>query len=375
VLSKIENGDLHVSDYKMKARIERLISIEWGGLYEILKRKEKKTVVFIDPLVYSLNSSSFDRIEKCNQNVEIIPTMINESQKNLDSLVGVLERFENLSIGRRDDFVYAVGGGALLDLISLAANLFRRGVSVVKVPTTLLGCVDASIGIKTGINFLNRRNRLGTYYLNYSVLLDTSFLTSLGTSLLREGLGEIFKIALIKSEPLFRLLEENKKKLLSSDFYTSDKGRQIISMSIGLMLEELHENPTESDLKRNVDFGHSFSPLVEMYSIELNGVEEISHGIAVGNDCVLTSIIAKNRKLLSESDLLRVISLAEFIDFNKYHQLQRDVDVMWSSFMDMTKHRGGDQNLPVPIGIGSYDFLQDVTYEELVKAVAENANE
>lgn len=375
MLSKIENGDLHVSDYKMKARIERLISIEWGGLYEILKRKEKKTVVFIDPLVYSLNSSSFDRIEKCNQNVEIIPTMINESQKNLDSLVGVLERFENLSIGRRDDFVYAVGGGALLDLISLAANLFRRGVSVVKVPTTLLGCVDASIGIKTGINFLNRRNRLGTYYLNYSVLLDTSFLTSLGTSLLREGLGEIFKIALIKSEPLFRLLEENKKKLLSSDFYTSDKGRQIISMSIGLMLEELHENPTESDLKRNVDFGHSFSPLVEMYSIELNGVEEISHGIAVGNDCVLTSIIAKNRKLLSESDLLRVISLAEFIDFNKYHQLQRDVDVMWSSFMDMTKHRGGDQNLPVPIGIGSYDFLQDVTYEELVKAVAENANE
>jgi 3-dehydroquinate synthetase len=372
MLEIIENHFKGMNAFKMEAVISNEITIEWGDLFSQLSDKSTKTIVFIDPIVHSLHAAKFDEIEKLNDRVQIVPTKVNETSKNLESLISVLERFENLSIGRRDDFIYAVGGGALLDLVSLAANLYRRGVPVIKVPTTLLGCVDASIGIKTGINFLNRRNRLGSYYLNYTVLLDTNLLTSIDSNLIREGLGEIFKIAIIKSVKLFELLESNKAELFNSEFYNSIEGQKIIGLSIQLMLEELHNNPTETNLKRCVDFGHSFSPLVEMYSIEKDGVEAIPHGIAVGNDSVITSIISRNRGKLSNDDLKRIIDLAEHIDFRKNHYLHQAVEVMWSSFADMTKHRGGNQNLPIPTGIGEFDFIQDLEYSELEAAVAEN---
>jgi 3-dehydroquinate synthase len=372
MLEVIENQYQELNGFKMEAVISNEISIEWGDLFSQLSGKSTKTIVFIDPIVHSLNVSRFHEIEKLNDRVQIVPTKVNETTKNLESLISVLERFENLSVGRRDDFIYAVGGGALLDLVSLAANLYRRGVPVIKVPTTLLGCVDASIGIKTGINFLNRRNRLGSYYLNYKVLLDTNLLSSIDSNLIREGLGEIFKIALIKSTKLFELLESNKSELLKCEFYNSIEGQKIIGLSIQLMLEELHDNPTETNLKRCVDFGHSFSPLVEMYSIEKDGVEPIAHGIAVGNDCVITSIISKNRGKLSKKDLSRIIELSDYIDFRKNHYLHQSVDVMWSSFVDMTKHRGGKQNLPIPTRIGEYEFIQDLEYSELDAAVTEN---
>jgi 3-dehydroquinate synthetase len=375
MLEIVEDQFKELNAFKMKTIISSEIDIEWGDLFAQLTSKSSKTIVFIDPIVHSLHVAKFHEIEKLNDRVQIVPTKVNETTKDLDSLVRVLERFENLSVGRRDDFIYAVGGGALLDLVSLAANLYRRGVPVVKVPTTLLGCVDASIGIKTGLNFLNRRNRLGSYYLNYSVLLDTQFLTSLDSNLIREGLGEIFKIALIKSSKLFELLETNKSELLNSEFYNRVDGQKIIGLSIQLMLEELHDNPTETNLKRCVDFGHSFSPLVEMYSIEKDGVESIPHGIAVGNDCVITSIISNHRGSLSNDDLSRIIRLADYINFRKNHYLHQSVEVMWGSFADMTKHRGGDQNLPIPTAIGSFDFIQDLNYSELEKAVLENIGE
>ena len=375
MLEIIENQFEELNAFKMEAVISNEISIEWGGIFSKLADKSRKTIVFIDPIVHSLHATRFDEIEKHNDRVQIVPTKVNETTKNLESLISVLERFENLSIGRRDDFIYAVGGGALLDLVSLAANLYRRGVPVIKVPTTLLGCVDASIGIKTGINFLNRRNRLGSYYLNYTVLLDTNLLTSIDSNLIREGLGEIFKIAIIKSAKLFELLELNKAELFKSDFYNSTPGQKIIGLSIQLMLEELHDNPTETNLKRCVDFGHSFSPLVEMYSIEKDGVEAIPHGIAVGNDSVITSIISRNRGKLSKENLDRIIDLADHIDFRKNHYLHQSVEIMWSSFADMTKHRGGHQNLPIPTGIGEYDFIQDLDYTELEAAVAENTGD
>ena len=86
----------------------------------------------------------------------------------------------------------------------------------------------------------------------------------------------------------------------------------------------------------------------------------------------LTSIIAKNRGVLSQDNLERIINLASHIDFRKNHYLHQSVDTMWSSFVDMTKHRGGNQNLPVPTAIGSYDFIQDLKYDELEKAILEN---
>ena len=359
-------------EFKMKSSIEREVSFYWDDIKQKIANdwSTKKVVAFIDSNVYE-SDSAWLTLEEENSNLFLLPTNLGESTKHTESLLACLERIESIGFSRRDDILLAIGGGVLMDLVSLAANLYRRGVAVVKVPTTLLGFVDASIGIKTGINFMGQRNRLGTYYLNYDVVYDRSLLKTLSSNLIREGLGEIFKIAIIKSRSLFELLEDNIKSILDPVFYQTDAGAEIIGLSVKLMLEELHENPTETNLKRCVDFGHSFSPLVEMQSIRDDDYTDIPHGLAVGADCVITSIIARNRKLLSHKDCDRILSVANAIKFLPEHPIYQRDDIMWSSLLDMTEHRGGCQNLPYPTEIGQFDFIQDLAHEELVSASAE----
>lgn len=367
---KIENKNSSQERFVMSSSIDRDINFSWVNLNDLILDNylHKKVICFVDPKVYSSHMEMWKNLEENHASLFIVPTNITEKDKSLDSLVACLERIENIGLSRRGDILMAVGGGVLMDMVSLAANLYRRGVPVIKVPTTLLGFVDASVGIKTGINFLGVRNRLGSYYLNYDVMFDTMFLSTINENLIREGMGEIFKIAIIKSNELFELIEENIDFIFDNSFFQSDTGSKIISLSVRLMLEELHENPTETNLMRCVDFGHSFSPLLEMQSIEIKTVKSIPHGIAVGSDCIITSIISHNRGILSSKDLNRILHIGKLINFDPGHPLYERDDIMWSSMMEMTNHRAGNQNLPIPVKIGEYKFLQDVSFEELQKA-------
>src|SRR5258706_5931228 len=52
----------------------------------------------------------------------------------------------------RHSYVMAIGGGALLDMVGLAAATAHRGLRHVRVPTTTLSQADSGIGVKNGIN-------------------------------------------------------------------------------------------------------------------------------------------------------------------------------------------------------------------------------
>ena len=41
-----------------------------------------------------------------------------------------------------------------------------------QVPTTVMAAVDASVGIKTAVNFDNRKNKMGTYCPPLAVFID-----------------------------------------------------------------------------------------------------------------------------------------------------------------------------------------------------------
>jgi 3-dehydroquinate synthetase len=351
--------------FAMVVNYRREIVIQFADIFEYLSKDTNlRKLIFIDPIVLA-NQDEFLGIEQKNPKIILVPTNINESTKDIDSLTSVLSVMESNGLGRRGDIVCAVGGGALLDTVSFAASIFRRGISIVKVPTTLLGIVDASIGIKTGINYLDQRNRLGSYHFDYSVIADPKLMKGLHKGLVRQGLGEIFKIAVIKSETLFALLSDNLNHLEDVQFYSKSTGREVLELSIRLMLEELHDNPREDNLMRCVDYGHSFSPLVEMESLKRHSFKSLPHGYAVAYDCVLTAAIANHRGLLNENDYEAILGLFTSVDFNLTNELYTDLNLLWASFVEMTKHRGGSQNLPVPVGLGSHTFIQDVTFEEL----------
>jgi 3-dehydroquinate synthase len=168
---------------------------------------------------------------------------------------------------RREPFL-AIGGGVLLDIAGMAASLYRRGVPFVRVPTTLLAIVDASVGVKNGVDYCcavtdeTYKNRVGSFYAPSACLLDNSFIATQDARNISNGFGEILKLALVRSSDLFELLETHGAALVESRFTPTASvpmgvSDRIIELSIQIMLEELGPNLWEYKLERCVDYGKS----------------------------------------------------------------------------------------------------------------------
>ena len=288
-----------------------------------------------------------------------------EAHKSTDSLFMLLNEMEQFGINRRNECLISIGGGVIQDIVGFAASMYRRGVPYMRVPTTLLGIVDVSIAAKVGINWEERRNRLGAYYPPVCSLLDQTFIKTQEPIEISSGMGEILKMAVIKDARLFSLIETKGKALMESRFDHPISG-EVISRSIQGMKEELENNLWERDLKRCVDFGHSFSPIIEMRSLETDN--PLTHGQAVTIDVLFSCRISEIRGLLHSEDVGRAMACAHNMGLLTSHPMFEDVSLLLEALNDTTKHRGGNQNLPIPTEIGEYTFINDLTFEEICEA-------
>merc|ERR1711907_500544 len=128
-----------------------------------------------------------------------------EENKDMDMVLKVTLKMKKFNIDRRTEPVLANGGGVCLDVVGLAASLFRRRTPYIRVPTTALSYVDASVGAKNGVNFAGSKNRLGTYVPPCAALLDASFFATQERREVANGIAEMAKMAIMKSEELFCL--------------------------------------------------------------------------------------------------------------------------------------------------------------------------
>lgn len=199
--------------------------------------------------------------------IELTTVTINggEAEKRPDAVDKILDELCAYKLRRREPFL-AIGGGVLLDIAGMAACLYRRGVPFVRVPTTLLSIVDASVGVKNGVDYCcdltndTYKNRVGSFYAPSSCLLDNSFIATQDARNVSNGFGEILKLALVRSEDLFELLESHgaalvEKRFASTPSVPAGVSDRIIDLSIQIMLEELGPNLWEYQLDRCVDYG------------------------------------------------------------------------------------------------------------------------
>ncbi|MDC0625492.1 sedoheptulose 7-phosphate cyclase [Alphaproteobacteria bacterium] len=332
--------------------------------------KDSRRLLFIDDSIDLSIENSFKKyfLEK-KIDLKIARIFCLESNKNTEMLFNILSIIESFGIKRRGEPILILGGGVLMDVVAFACSIYRRGVPYVKIPTTLLGLVDASIGIKTSINHFSRRNRIGSYSFPTAVVIEPSFMSTLPIKEFSNGLSEIIKLAIIKDAELFQQLESNAKKLLDYNFFKSNEGKKIILKAINGMMEELVSNPFEINLKRVADFGHTFSPVPEMRSFDDSDVDDLSHGTAVALDCLLSCAISHKRKFLSIENLTRIIDLLKKCKIPIRHPYYANPDLLWESSQDAIRHRDGNLNLPLPNDIGSAFFCNDLTFFELKESI------
>jgi 3-dehydroquinate synthase len=282
-----------------------------------------------------------------------------EANKTWEYTDKVLQFFEDAGALRREPII-VIGGGVLLDLVGFCCSIYRRGIPYVKVPTTLLAIVDASVGVKVAANHFERRNRIGAYYPPIATLLDKKFIATQDGRNIINGIAEIFKLAVIKDIELFELLEESYEQLISEKFQLGAVPVRVINLAITGMIEELSPNLWERKLDRCVDFGHSFSPIIEMKNIIT-----LQHGEAVALDCLFSSCLAYVRGFLDMPTLVRIFKTARNLKLPVFHKDFCDFNLLKRALSDTMKHRNGNQYLPVPLGIGNYRILNDVTDDEI----------
>jgi 3-dehydroquinate synthase len=307
--------------------------------------------------------------------IELTTTILpgGEPDKRPDAVDKILDDMCTYKLRRREPFL-AIGGGCLLDIAGMAACLYRRGVPFVRVPTTLLAIVDASVGVKNGVDYCCQKtdetykNRVGSFYAPSSCLLDPAFITTQDERNICNGFGEILKLALVRSDDLFQLLETHGAALVQSKFGPSDKvpqeiGTRIIDLSIQIMLEELGPNLWEYKLERCVDYGHTFSKLLEM----VPGAD-IMHGEAVNVDGFFCCILSYLRGYITRDTVDRVFACMKSLNLPT-HSPDLEPELAWQSCKDAVEHRNGAQRIPLITDIGEAVCVSDVTPEELNRAL------
>jgi len=323
----------------------------------------QRRLIVIDTRVLDLYGWQIEAYFRANRvQFRFLPLNSTEPEKTVENVWRIVRALDEFGVNRRSDPLIAIGGGFLLVVASFAASLYRRGLPYVRVPTTLMGLIDAGIGIKTGVNFDAHKNRIGTYFAPQRAYLDTQFLKTLDDRHIANGIAEIIKMAIVKDAKLFRLLEENVDTLIGDRFSGRPAYREILMRAAVGMLEELSGNLWEHVLERIVDYGHTFSPKLEMAALP-----ELLHGEAVAIDMALSLVLAAQRDLISSGELTRALTLIDAFGLPTKHP-QCDEDLLMKALAESTTHRDGLQRVPLSHGIGRAIFVNDLTREEIRSA-------
>jgi 3-dehydroquinate synthase len=174
----------------------------------------------------------------------------------------------------RSSVVVAFGGGIVNDMAGFLAAIFMRGIPVLQVPTTLLAQVDAAIGGKTGVNLMSGKNLIGSFHQPVAVLIDPAVLATLPGREYRSGLYEIVKAGIIREPSLFQYLTTHCDDVLNRTPQAIDR---IIEDSVRMKAEVVSSDEREGDLRRILNFGHTFGHALEAET----GYTRFLHGEAV----------------------------------------------------------------------------------------------
>lgn len=165
----------------------------------------------------------------------------------------------------RSDAIVALGGGVVGDLAGFCASSYLRGIPFVQIPTTLLACVDSSVGGKTAVNLPEGKNLLGAFYQPCLVLIDPLTLKTLAPSVYADGMAEVIKYGMIRDPELFEALEAHA---------WSDE--QIIARCVTIKSEVVAEDEFDNGVRLLLNYGHTVGHAVEKCSHFA-----VSHGSAV----------------------------------------------------------------------------------------------
>jgi 3-dehydroquinate synthase len=311
-----------------------------------LKPKSDKMAIISNPMVAALY---VDEIEKTLIKEGIKPWICiipeGEKHKTLDTAQAVYDFMlkENFD---RSATILALGGGVIGDLAAFVASTYKRGISLIHIPTTLIAQVDSSIGGKTGVDHPLGKNMIGTFYQPNMVLTDIKKLLTLPEKEFRNGLAEIIKYGIANDATLFEILEKKQKKIINRDI---DLLKEIVKKCVHIKKKIVEEDEKEEKGIREVlNYGHTIGHIIEVAS----GYSKYSHGQSVAMGMVKEAQLAQRENILSKNDFSRIKNIIESYGLPTSIPKNIKNNDMKNYVTQDKKVRKGKIRLPVPTGIG-----------------------
>jgi 3-dehydroquinate synthase len=308
--------------------------------------------LYLDALCEALTSAGF----------QPMPILVpdGEAHKDLKSLALIYDRLIDDRF-ERSACILALGGGVIGDLAGFAAATYLRGVPYVQVPTTLLAQVDSSVGGKTGVNHQDGKNLIGAFYQPRLVLIDVEVLQSLPHRELIAGLAEVIKYGIIEDPALFRLLEQEHRRLVGLD---QELLMQVIGTCCAIKARVVEKDEREDDYRAVLNFGHTIGHALEAAT----GYSRFLHGEAVGIGMAKASAISAQQGFCDQSSLRRIHDLIEKVGLPLEIPVEVSVDSLIQGMELDKKSAGGKIKFVVCAGIGKTRF-HSLTPAEILSAL------
>ncbi len=253
---------VNLSSYKYDIIIEDYLL---NNLNNYIKQvyKNKEIYILTDENVAKLYLDKVTKNLEKDFTVRNVIIQAGEKSKNLYTYANICEKLLDLQI-RRNHLIIALGGGVIGDLAGFVAATLYRGINYINIPTTLLSQMDSSIGGKTGIDFANRKNIIGSFKQPQLVLIDPKTLDTLPHDEYSNGMAELIKHAVIGNPELFQVLKTGMKA-----------NENIIEESLKVKSNLVQLDEFDQNVRMKLNFGHTFGHILELK-------ENYKHGVAVG---------------------------------------------------------------------------------------------
>lgn len=264
-------------------------NIETSSFNDLLtgQFKDAKKIILIDENVSELYLEYFITTFTVLHDAEIICIPAGEENKCLEICAQVWSSMTEYKISRKDVLIN-IGGGVTTDMGGFIASCYKRGIAFINIPTTLLSMVDASVGGKTGINFMGFKNQIGTFAEPEHVYIDSRFLKTLSEDEKRSGMAEMFKHGLIADQ-------EHWNDMIQIES-TDDITDTLIQKSVSIKSKVVLEDPKEANIRKTLNYGHTIGHAIESYLISQD--KALPHGHCVALGMMYENIIAVHMDIL-----------------------------------------------------------------------------
>lgn len=250
----------------------------------------------------------------------------------------------------RSDAIVALGGGVVGDLGGFCAATYLRGIGFVQIPTTLLACVDSSVGGKTAVNLPEGKNLLGAFYQPQLVICDPSVLETLPPERYADGMAEVIKYAMIRSRKLVNDLEM--RNLTDAE---------IIARCVTIKRDIVQEDEQDRGVRQLLNFGHTVGHAVEKCSLF-----SVSHGNAVAIGMAIVSRAMMRMGTMTKDACYRLLGL--LVDYHLPVMCEFPSEALFKAALADKKRENDTLNLATVPSLGEGEMLQ-IPVEDLQRYI------